>query len=215
MSNRFPGKSCVLCKNESAGVGEHVWPSWFIKEFHGEGPFTIEKGGIPYTKSNGTTASSVALQSVHVPMCEECNGRLGRFIEVPAKPVIRKIMPKSGSHVWPKISAAETEALARWFLKVCLLKSHPDAVHDSPHVQKDESIRHREQDELAWLEWLAKVAAPPAGFSVFLARRSVYGGGSLALEGEGLLLELPSVSVGDKDLHYQTWSAGIRGFDVW
>jgi hypothetical protein len=213
VSNRFSGQSCVLCPNESVGVGEHVWPSWFIREFHGEGPFTIEKGGVPYTKGDGTPATYEALQSVHVPMCEVCNDRLNRLIETPAKAVIRKIIPESGTtHEWPKITAVEADALARWFLKVCLLKSHPDAVHDSPHVQNDESIGHHEQDEPAWLDWLRKGVAPPAWFSVFMTRRSVSGGESFG--GEELRLELPIVSVGDKSLHYETWSAGVRGIEV-
>ena len=48
----------------------------------------------------------------------------------------------------------------------------------------------------------------PEWFSVFLTRQSVLAGQSC---GERLLLELPNVSVGVKNLHHQTWIAGIRG----
>lgn len=212
VSNRFPGKSCVLCPSPSEGVGEHVWPSWFIKEFHGEGPFTIEKGETPYPKRDGTPATAEALQSVHVPMCQECNGRLSRSIELPAKTVVRKIMPKSGTHTWPTINATESEALARWFLKVGLLNTHPEAVHDSPQAQDDRAFRRHDQDEPAWLEWMRTEIAPPASFSVFLTRQRVSGGRSW--DGERFLLELPNVSVGAKNLHYQTWAAGIRGIEA-
>lgn len=47
MGNRFPGQTCVFCPNPSVGVGEHVWPSWFISEFHGQGPFTTSRAGGP------------------------------------------------------------------------------------------------------------------------------------------------------------------------
>lgn len=212
VSNRFPGKSCVLCPKPSKGVGEHVWPAWLIKEFHGEGPFTIEKSGIPYPKRDGTPLKAGALHSVHVPMCEECNGRLSRSVEVPAKTVIRKIMPRSGSHTWPEITAVEAGVLARWFLKVGLLNTHPEAVHDSPQVQKDRVFRRHNQDEPEWLEWMRAEVAPPGGFSVFLTRQSVSGG--QPWNGARHFLELPNVSVGERDLHYQTWVAGIRGIAV-
>lgn len=210
--NRFPGQSCVLCPNPSEGVGEHVWPSWLIKEFRGEGPFTVEKGGNPYPKRDGTPATAEALPSVHVPMCGECNLRLSNSIEVPAKSVIRKILPKPGSHTWPKVTATEAEALARWFLKVGLLNTHPEAVHDSPHVRKDKAFRRKDQDEPAWLQWMRTEKAPPTWFSVFLTRQSVSGGQSWG--GEKILLELPNVSVGARNLHYQTWAAGIRGIEA-
>lgn len=209
MPNRFPGKSCVLCPNPSEGVGEHVWPTWLIKEFHGEGPFTIEKGGTPYSKRDGTPTTATALQSVHVPMCQECNGRLSRSIEVPAKTVIRKIMPKSGTHAWPEITATEAGVLARWFVKVGLLNTHPEAVHDSPLVQQDGAFRRHDQDEPGWLEWMRMEETPPEWFSVFLTRQSV--SGAQSWDGERLHLELPNVSVGAKNLHYQTWVAGVRG----
>lgn len=212
VSNRFPGKSCVLCSNPSEGVGEHVWPSWLIKAFHGEGPFTIEKGGTPYPKRDGTPATTEALQGVHVPMCGECNRRLSRSIEIPAKTVIRQIMPMSATHTWPKITATEAEDLARWFLKVGLLNTHPEAVHDSPQAQRDRAFRRHAQVEPAWLEWMKTDTAPPEWFSVFLTRQSVSGGQSW--DGEKTLLELPNVRVGAKNLNYQTWVAGIRGLAV-
>lgn len=189
-----------------------MWPSWLIKEFHGEGPFTIEKSGNPYPKRDGTPVTAEALQSVHVPMCQECNSRLSRSIEIPAKTVIRQIIPTSDTLIWPKITATEAEALARWFLKVGLLLTHPEAVHDSPQVQKDRAFRRQAQDEPAWLEWMRMETPPPKSFSVFLTRQRV---SSLpSWDAETLLLELPSVSVGTNDLHYRTWSAGIRGIAV-
>ncbi len=212
VANRFPGKSCALCPNPSVGVGEHVWPSWLIKEFHDEGPFTVAKGGTAYPKRNGAPAVASALQSVHVPMCQECNVRLSRSIEEPAKTVIRKILPMSDAHSWPRISASEAESLARWFLKVALLLRHPEAVHDSPQVQRDPAYRRLDHLEREWLDWMKAEVAPPPSFSVFLNRRTIKG--DPPWEGDELRLYLPDVTVGSKDLHYQTWGAGIRGLDA-
>lgn len=55
VGNRFPGQACVFCPNPSVGVGEHVWPSWFIGEFHGQGSFTTSRAGEPYTKRDKVT----------------------------------------------------------------------------------------------------------------------------------------------------------------
>lgn len=212
VANRFPGKSCALCPNPSVGVGEHVWPSWLIKEFHDEGPFTVEKGGTPYSRRDGAPAVASALQSVHVPMCQECNGRLSRSIEDPAKAVIRKILLTSDALTWPKISAPEAESLAWWFLKVALLLKHPEAVHDSPQVQRDPAYQRFDHAEPEWLDWMKAEVAPPASFSVFLTRRSSKG--NPPWDGDKLRLGLPRVSVGSKDLHYQAWGAGIRGLEA-
>ena len=90
MPNRFPGEVCVICVAPSVGVGEHVWPRWFLQEFAGEGPFYTEKSGEPLLRRDATPATHESLQGVHVPMCERCNGRLDKYIEKPAKDVVRR-----------------------------------------------------------------------------------------------------------------------------
>lgn len=206
--------TCVLCPNPSKGVGEHVWPRWLIQEFHGEGPFTTEKGGIAYTKRDGVTpVTAIALPGVHVPMCESCNTELNRSIEEPAKPVIRRLLPWSSTHAWPAISTNEAAALARWFLKIGLLAGHPEAVHDNPHVQRDEDFPRFERVEPAWLDWMRTGSAPPADFSVYVAKRSVMG--EQPWEGETQRIFLPTrVVVGDRELRFATRSFGVRGLDV-
>jgi len=126
VSDRFAGKGCVLCPNPSEGVGEHVWPRWLIQDFHGEGPFTTERAGVPYTKRDDVTPVTFrALPGAHVPMCKPCNTQLNRSIEEPAKPVVRRLLPWSATHHWPTISADDAAALARWFLKIGVLVVTP------------------------------------------------------------------------------------------
>lgn len=196
------------------GVGEHVWPLWLIQEFHGEGPFTTEKAGIAYTKRDGLTpATEVAVPGVHVPMCKPCNAHLNRSIEEPAKPVIRRLLPRSSIHAWPKISADEAEALARWFLKIGLLAGHPEAVHDNPHVQRDEDFPRFKRVEPAWLDWMRTGSAPPADFSVYVAKRSLMG--DQPWESETQRIFLPTrVVVGHRELLFAARSFGVRGLDV-
>lgn len=77
MGNRFPGQACVFCSNPNVGVGEHVWAHWFIGEFHGQGPFTTSRAGVPYTKRDQVTpVTANALLGAHVPACQDCNAIL-------------------------------------------------------------------------------------------------------------------------------------------
>ena len=213
MANRFPGETCVLCPNFSEGVGEHSWPSWFIEEFRGQGPFNSAKGTVPYTKRDGVTpVTSTALPSVHVPMCTRCNRHLGTTMEEPAKDVIRRVLPWSAGHVWPTVTADEAAALARWFLKIGLLSAHPKGVHDNPHVHADPSFPRFDQVEPEWMDWMRTGDTPPDAFSVYVTRRSVTS--EQPWEGEKLRVIIPDVHVGNRSLHYMSRSFGIRALDV-
>lgn len=214
VSNRFPGKSCVLCPRPSKGVGEHVWPRWFIQEFHGEGPFTTTKAGIPYTKRDGhTPVTATALPGTHVPMCELCNTQLNRSIEEPAKPVVRRLLHGSVSHRWPTISANEAVALARWFIKIGLLSAHPEAMPDNPHVERDADSPRFDHMLSEWLDWMRTDAATPDAYSVYIARHSVTA--EQPWEGEMHRILLPQqIIVGQRDLRFATRSIGVRGLEV-
>lgn len=213
MANRFLGKICVLCPSPSVGVGEHVWPSWLIKKFHGQGPFYTDKGGVPITKRDEVSKHEMsALPSVHVPMCEPCNTRLSSSIEIPAQDVIERFIPWIEPHIWPSLSAKESAALARWFLKVGLLTAHPEAVHDNPKIQNDPAWPRFSRVDLAWLDWMRTGTAPPNDFSVFATRRLVQG--DQPHFGEPLRLMIPSVQVDEQDLGFKVRSIGIRGLEV-
>ncbi|WP_404387840.1 hypothetical protein [Humibacillus xanthopallidus] len=213
MPNRFPGQPCVLCPNPSVGVGEHVWSQWLVQEFGDQGPFTSSKGGVPYTKRDGVTVVRLpALPSVHVPMCKSCNELLNRTIEQPVKDIGRRLIPWSEDHAWPLVTAEESAALARWYLKIGLLSAHPKAVHDNPHVDRDEDLPRFASMEPEWLDWMRDGSPPPDGFSIFVTRRAV--AEETPWEGETARIFLPHVRVGSHDLRYASRSFGIRGLNI-
>jgi hypothetical protein len=99
VADRFRGKTCVLCGTRpSVGVGEHVVSKWFKGDIAQGGPFKSENAGVPYTNRDGDLAVQETLPVPHAPMCVECNGRLNTFLEEPARPVIRKLIPQSPCH---------------------------------------------------------------------------------------------------------------------
>ncbi len=210
MGNRFPDQACVFCPNSSFGVGEHVWPSWFISEFHGQGPFTTSRAGVPYTKRDKVTPStSNALRGVHVPACEECNAILDTTIEKPAKPVVRRLLAHGDSHDKLILSADDCAALGRWLLKVGLLSAHPAADHDHPGLQREQDLP---QLLTARPEWMRTGSAPPADFSVFITRRDVRGqDAEPALKQNIVLLRL--VVDGD-DRKFMSRTFGFTGVNV-
>lgn len=214
MPNRFPGKTCVLCSQPSEGVGEHVIPSWFQGDFLGDAPFKSENAGRTYLNRGGNIAAQQNLPGTHVPMCSDCNGRLDTNIEDPAKPVIRKLLPQSPSHVWPTITADEAAAVGKWLLKVGLLWFHPEADHDQPQVQRDGNLLRFSHMEPEWLAWMRQGTDPPADFTVFATRRSL-SAEALAWPGSTRRIELPElIRVNGRDLRFMSREIGIRGLDA-
>lgn len=210
MGNRFPGQTCVFCPNPSVGVGEHVWPSWFISEFHGQGRFTTFRAGDPYTKrDNVTPVTSDALLGVHVPACETCNAALDATIEKPAKLVVRRLLAHRDSPDELILSADECAALARWLLKVGLSSAHPAADHDHPGVQRDQDLPQLPVVRGEWLDWMRTGSAPPAGFSVFVTRRDLRGEDAELSEKQHIVL--PRLLVDGEDRNFMSRSFGFAG----
>ncbi|MFH8253188.1 hypothetical protein ACH3VR_22675 [Microbacterium sp. B2969] len=213
MGSRFPGQACVFCPNPSVGVGEHVWPAWFIAEFHGQGPFTTSRAGVPYTKRDGKTPLTAdALFGVHVPACEECNAALDTTIEKPAKPVVRRLLTHADSMGELILSADDCAALARWLLKVGLLSAHPAAEHDHPGLQRDTGVPRLATIRPEWLDWIRTGAAPPDGFSVFLTRRDLRGEDPAAEIEQHIIL--PKLVVDGEDRDFMSRSFGFAGVNV-
>ena len=152
------------------------------------------------------------LPGVHVPMCEPCNSRLNTRFEVPAQPIVRSLLSFDLTHSWPTLSVAETEALALWLLKVGLLSAHPDAVHDVPHVDKDDSYPRLDPFLPVWAEWMRTGAPPPDGFSVYVTRRAIEH--DVPLVGAKRQVQLPRIIVDGEDLRFVQRSFGFRGVNV-
>lgn len=212
MGNRFPGQACVLCPNPSVGVGEHVWPSWFIGEFHGQGPFTTSRAGVPYVNRDGVPVTSDALYGTHVPVCEDCNASLNTAIETPAKPVVRRILEHGDSGDALVLPADECEALARWLLKVGLLSVHPMANHDHPGLQKDQDLPRLVTVQGEWLDWMRAGSKPPEGFSVFITRRAL--GGEDAEPVLRQRIVLPQLIVDDEARNFMSRAFGFKGVSI-
>lgn len=214
MSNRFRGKPCVLCPNPSEGVGEHVHSRWFITDFNGEGPFFVERNGQRIRRRDGNEVQDQSLPGVHVPMCKSHNNLLNSLVEEPAKAVVRSIISRDASHVWPVLSPDEAAALGRWLLKVAQLRSHPDAEHDNPHVQKLSKVRDRTLLLPECLAWMRDGVEPSDDFSVFVTRRQVAGAEPPWAE-DTQRVELPRRVIVDGVVRsFGTWATGIRGVEA-
>ncbi|MCY1718700.1 hypothetical protein OVA26_17325 [Microbacterium sp. SL62] len=213
MANRFPNQTCVFCTRPSVGVGEHVWPHWFIGDFHGQGPFTTSRAGVPYTKRDKVTPLTTnSLQGVHVPACEQCNAVLDTTIEKPAKPLVRRLMDHRDSSDELLLTADECATLARWILKVGILAAHPAADHDHPGLQRDPEVSGLDFVRSEWLDWLRAGSPPPDGFSVFITRRSLRG--EAAEPDVKQKIVLPRVAVEGEDLDFMSRSFGFSGVNA-
>jgi len=62
------------------------------------------------------------------------------------------------------------------------------------------------------LEWMRKGADPPAGFSVYLARYDE--GQGIRSDDNAAHILLPDVTVGPRQLSFQTWLCDLRGMTV-
>lgn len=215
MADRFRGKNCALCGiRPSVGVGEHIVPAWFKDDFAQEAPFRSENAGVTYSNRRGMVAVQETLPVPHAPMCVECNGRLNTSLEEPAKPVIRKLVPRSLGHAWPTITAEEAAALGKWLLKVCLLWGHPDADDDNPHVTRGPGIGRFTFIEPEWLAWMRDCVDPPEGFTVYVCRRDPLSERD-PWTGPAHRIELPSfVMVGDRKVRFMKREVGIFGLDA-
>jgi hypothetical protein len=202
----------VFCPDPSDGVGEHVWPLWFIKEFHGEGPFTTARGGEPYTKRDKKPYESDSLLGVHVPACTPCNGLLNRTIEEPAKPIVKRILRNADSSDELVMTAHECAALARWVLKVGLLSAHPAADYDHPGLQRDIEVPRFSAVRREWLDWMRDETAPPEGFSVFVTRTGRHGASVDPAVKQRIVL--PRLVVDGADACFMSRSFGFRGLNV-
>ncbi|MCS6559743.1 hypothetical protein NYQ31_15205 [Curtobacterium flaccumfaciens] len=210
---RFDGEPCVFCDNPSVGVGEHVWPAWFIAEFHGQGPFTSARGGETYVTRHGTPQKSSALPGVHVPMCAACNTALNTHLEAPAKPIVRKLLEHGDSSDELLVSKADSAALAGWLLKVGLLSDHPKRRHDLPAMDRDEDVPMLRAVRPEWFSWMTAGQSPPDGFSVYLTRRELTDDPPLDKSDQEWIV-LPRVTVDGRDVAFISVSFGFTGVNV-
>lgn len=111
---------CVFCGSPTTGQGEHVFPTWYLKPWDGQGPFTQEVNGAPILRRDGSIQRREEATRVMLSVCGSCNAWLNESFEVPAKPHIRAVLDRL-----QVLDGAATMAFARWWVKTLLLSRHP------------------------------------------------------------------------------------------
>ena len=212
MSKGFIGQPCVLCGNPSTRKGEHVLPLWFIKDCQHEGRFTTMINGRPVTTRSGDLLETESLGNIKVPMCESCNGTLDTTLEKPAKPIIRRFTQRQAGSPLPSLTANECGALARWFLKICLLSNHPKAQADDPQVDRDPAFERLDRMDTRWLDWMRVGCNPPTGFTVYVWRESTEPNAKRSAD--TLRIFLPDVTVGAENIHFESWNQFLIGLQA-
>jgi hypothetical protein len=110
----------VFCGSPATRHGEHVFPTWHLERWDGQGPFTQEVNGAPIRRRDGSLQRREEATRVKLPVCGSCNAWLNNTFEVPAKPHVRGVLDRL-----QVLDAAATTAFARWSVKTLLLSRHP------------------------------------------------------------------------------------------
>lgn len=166
--NRF-SVPCLFCGSDEVGRGEHIIPSWLIKDGIGNGPYTIFVNQSPVTKRDSTEPRPIdALPGAHAPVCAGCNNELNKNFEERGKPLVRRLLQRSDPARDLQLSTEDMTDLARWLLKVALLAGHPSAEHDDTKAKK--SLPKFHMDNPKWFSWMTDGCSIPDGFSVFVSR---------------------------------------------
>jgi len=124
---------CVFCGAPSSRHGEHVPPRWFLRRWHGEGPFTYEVNGEPILTRDASPRKASDLPSSRLPVCDQrsgrdCNGALNRLYEQLGKRHVRAVLDQAQVLDGTELVAA----FARWWIKTILLLQHPTAASAFP-----------------------------------------------------------------------------------
>lgn len=132
--------TCAICGvNEASRVGEHVWPKWFLKymDSSGKPPNAWSRNGEPILKPSGQQVQLPKRTRVFLPVCTDCNNKLGARFEDPAISSIKQLSVNRwlGPH-----SASEWQAVGMWWAKIGLMLGHPAARYDH-RLLNDQAIR--------------------------------------------------------------------------
>ncbi|MFD7323927.1 hypothetical protein ACFV9D_22950 [Streptomyces sp. NPDC059875] len=157
---------CLFCGVPVRTPREHVLPTWFLKRFNGQGPFTVHVNGKPVPYANGVVERP-QLTRLMLPACGQetsgglkCNDWLNTTFEQPAKTPVRALLdelrPLSGPGVY---------VFARWAVKTLLLAAHPEAVYSEPPRRDRQPWEFPE----GWLPALRSTGELPTELSLWLS----------------------------------------------
>ncbi|GCD88771.1 hypothetical protein [Nocardioides sp. LS1] len=171
---------CAICGvNDASGVGEHVWPKWFLKQMDASGkpPNAWSRNGKPILKPGGQQVKLPQRTRVFLPVCIPCNNKLGARFEDPAVAAIKQLAANrwAGSH-----SATEWRAVGMWWAKIGLMLGHTAASYNHRDLN-DQMIRFegRPPD----YSWMVDGSPPPNHLSVFVHHTSMQAGETEAVLG--------------------------------
>ena len=92
---------CICCEESNKEMNrEHIFPQWLLKMTNTEQDLFSS----PYGKVPGKTYT--------IPLCKECNSKLGSELEVPVSKIFRSIESGNGFNDF------DAELLARWIWKI-------------------------------------------------------------------------------------------------
>ncbi|MCA0146732.1 hypothetical protein [Blastococcus sp. LR1] len=135
----------------------------------GPGPYGWFLNGEPLLRRDGATpVREQELTRVRLPACEECNSELNRRFEEPAKETLRGLF---GTPTPPALTAAETTAVALWFLKTWLLLPHPRVYYANTIIDRiHRDMRWPEPAPPDFYRWTVTGGSPPEGLSLWIYR---------------------------------------------
>ena len=208
MFRRFEGETCALCRTRpSSPTGEHVWPSWFLKQFgDSDGPYTRFINGRAETKrDNVTIRKQVSIERVKLPSCVECNSVLDERFEHSAKPIMRRLMATDGRLT---LNGDDAQTLGLWLLKTWLLLAHPAARGSNPGEFRERWDLARIPDDL--YSWTVHDGPVPNGLSVWVVREDRYPVQAVRTR----RIPLPTVVADGRTMGFQDFRCSVRFLDV-
>ena len=200
-------KTCVLCgKHPASRKGEHTQPQWYLQPFHAIlGEYTTYEGGEPARKPDGTPRpSQVSFPRTKLPVCDvDCNPRLNRRFEEPAKPIVRGLW---GGRL--SLTPSEADDFALWVLKTWLLTAHPRVEVSDPGWKA--ALKRWDLGALPKdiYGWTVTSQPPPDGLSVWATK-------TLGQDGSPTYrIPLPTIVADGRTTKFQVFAHGMDFLDA-
>jgi hypothetical protein len=165
----MPQNTCVFCQSQ-ANAPEHILRNAYINHFfpHEDalhGGYSLEIGGRPELRRDGSIWKLNNFPRIMLPCCEECNGTLNTRFEQPAEEVVRQLFSNDPA----ELDLYEMKLAGLWLLKTCLLLVHPEARQTARHKI---SLPRWNLTTIPgdMYSWMVNGQPPPVGLSVWISK---------------------------------------------
>lgn len=195
----------MLCGDAPASqTGEHAVPDWFRRDNSVGAPYTAFVDGTVVTKRDGTPRRWTSYEAVTLPVCDantgnDCNGKLNRRFEDPARAAIR-----GSVYSQLPLNVGETEAFGLWAVKTSLLLAHPAAHFPEVAARPDAWDPGLISHEL--YGWMVSGQAAPDSLSLWLTKP----GRQIPRRPSERVIPLPTVVVGGVATGFQSFEFAHR-----